>query len=130
VIDVIAGILLVSGALMATTAAIGIVRFPDVLSRMHAATKPQTVGLLLILAGLGLRLQDLSDITVLVLIALFQLLTAPVSAHMVGRAAFRTGFARPDLLTVCEFDTADTPTAAGPDDTVAQDDDDPAGPTR
>jgi len=107
-IDVIAGFLLIAGALMATIAAIGIVRFPDVLSRMHSATKPQTLGLLLILAGLGLRLQDLSDITVLVLIALFQLLTAPVSAHMVGRAAFRTGLARRESLTVCEFDTDGT----------------------
>jgi multicomponent Na+:H+ antiporter subunit G len=106
-IDVIAGALLIAGALMATIAAIGIVRFPDVLSRMHAATKPQTVGLLLILAGLGLRLQDLSAVTVLILIALFQLLTAPVSAHMVGRAAFRTGLARRDQLTVCELDTDD-----------------------
>lgn len=121
-IDVLAGILLVSGSLMATIAAIGIVRFPDVLSRMHAATKPQTVGLLLILAGLALRLRDLSDITIIVLIAIFQLLTAPVSAHMVGRAAFRTGFARRDQLTVCEFD------ADGEWDT--EDDGGSAGPTR
>lgn len=106
-IDVISGILLVTGALMATTAAIGIVRFPDVLSRMHAATKPQTVGLLLILAGLGFRLQNLTDITILVLIAAFQLLTAPVSAHMVGRAAFRTGTAGRDGLTVCELPADD-----------------------
>ena len=107
-IDVLAGTLLVAGSLMATIAAIGIVRFPDVLSRMHAATKPQTVGLLLILAGLALRLRDLSDVTIIVLIGLFQLLTAPVSAHMVGRAAFRTGFARRDRLTVCEFDADGT----------------------
>ncbi|MCD9199751.1 monovalent cation/H(+) antiporter subunit G [Aeromicrobium wangtongii] len=106
-IDVIAGALLIGGAAMAAIAAIGIVRFPDVLSRMHAATKPQTVGLLMILAGLGLRLQDLSAITVLFLIAVFQLLTAPVSAHMVGRAAFRTGFAKRDQLTVCELETDD-----------------------
>lgn len=103
--DVISGILLITGAFMATTAAIGIVRFPDVLSRMHAATKPQTVGLLLILAGLAVRLQDLTSITILCLIAAFQLLTAPVSAHMVGRAAFRTGTASRDKLAVCEFET-------------------------
>ncbi|MCW2840365.1 MAG: hypothetical protein JWR55_1848 [Aeromicrobium sp.] len=108
-IDVLAGTLLISGALLATVAAIGIVRFPDVLSRMHAATKPQTVGLLLILAGLALRLQDLKAITILALIALFQLLTAPVSAHMVGRAAFRTGLAHPERLAVCEFDADDQP---------------------
>ena len=121
-IDVLAGTLLVAGSLMATIAAIGIVRFPDVLSRMHAATKPQTVGLLLILTGLALRLRDLSDITIIVLIGLFQLLTAPVSAHMVGRAAFRTGFARRDRLTVCEFD------ADGTWDT--EDDGAPEGPAR
>ncbi len=119
-IDIIAGALLISGSFLALTAAIGIVRFPDVLSRMHAATKPQTVGLLLILAGLALRLRDLSDITVIVLIAMFQLLTAPVSAHMVGRAAFRTGAAHRDQLTACEFDgdgvwdTEDDGGSAGP----------------
>lgn len=106
-IDIIAGALLISGSLLATIAAIGIVRFPDVLSRMHAATKPQTVGLLLILLGLALRLQDVSDTTVIAIIVAFQLLTAPVSAHMVGRAAFRTGFVHRDDLAVCEFDTAD-----------------------
>jgi multicomponent Na+:H+ antiporter subunit G len=113
VIDVIAGALLICGALLATVAAIGIVRFPDLLSRMHAATKPQTVGILLILAGLALRLQDLTDITILCLIAIFQLLTAPVSAHMVGRAAFRTGVERADELTVCEFDAEDAAHADG-----------------
>jgi multicomponent Na+:H+ antiporter subunit G len=121
-IDILAGALLICGAALATVAAVGIVRFPDVLSRMHAATKPQTVGLLMILAGAALRLQDLSDITILALIAIFQLLTAPVSAHMVGRAAFRTGLARREQLTECEFD------ADGEWDTA--DDGGPVGPTR
>ena len=121
-IDILAGTLLICGSMLATVAAIGIVRFPDVLSRMHAATKPQTVGLLLILAGAALRLQDLSDITILALIAIFQLLTAPVSAHMVGRAAFRTGLARREQMTQCEFD------ADGEWDTA--DDGGPVGPTR
>ena len=121
-IDILAGALLICGSMLATVAAIGIVRFPDVLSRMHAATKPQTVGLLLILAGAALRLQDLSDITILALIAIFQLLTAPVSAHMVGRAAFRTGLARREQMTQCEFD------ADGEWDTA--DDGGPVGPTR
>ena len=121
-IDILAGALLICGSMLATVAAIGIVRFPDVLSRMHAATKPQTVGLLMILAGAALRLQDLSDITILALIAIFQLLTAPVSAHMVGRAAFRTGLARREQMTQCEFD------ADGEWDTA--DDGGPVGPTR
>lgn len=98
------GTLLVLGAAFAFVAAVGVVRFPDVLTRMHAATKPQTFGMLLILAGLSLRVESLSDLTLVLVVALFQLLTAPVSAHMVGRAAFRTGQVDRDALVVDEGD--------------------------
>ncbi|RLV55004.1 monovalent cation/H(+) antiporter subunit G [Aeromicrobium phragmitis] len=101
-IDVLSGALLILGSSFALVAAIGIVRFPELLSRMHAATKPQTLGLLLILAGLGLQAEDLGDLTIIVVVALFQLLTAPVSAHMVGRAAFRTALVDKDRLATVE----------------------------
>lgn len=101
-IDVVSGFLLILGAAFAFVAAIGVVRFPDVLTRMHAATKPQTLGLLLILAGLALRIESVGDLTLVAIVALFQLLTAPVSAHMVGRAAFRTGQVDQSTLTVDE----------------------------
>lgn len=104
VVDVIAGALLIMGAGFAFVAAIGVVRFPNLLTRMHAATKPQTFGLLLILAGLALRIESVSDLTLVVVVAMFQLLTAPVSAHMVGRAAFRAGQVDRDELTVDEAD--------------------------
>ena len=52
--DVIAAVLVLAGASLALTAAIGVVRFPDTLSRMHAASKPQVLGLLLVLAGAAL----------------------------------------------------------------------------
>ncbi|MBC9227250.1 Na+/H+ antiporter subunit G [Aeromicrobium sp. 636] len=104
VIDVVAGILLVLGAAFALVAAVGVVRFPDVLTRMHAATKPQTFGLLLILAGLALRIDSMSDLTLVAVVALFQLLTAPVSAHMVARATFRTGKVDRKKLVVDEGD--------------------------
>lgn len=100
--DIASGTLLILGAGFAFVAAVGVVRFPDVLTRMHAATKPQTLGLLLILAGLALRLDSISDLTLILVVALFQLLTAPVSAHMVGRAAFRTGQVERGELTVDE----------------------------
>ena len=58
VADTGAAICLLLGALLTLIAAIGILRFPDVLTRMHSATKPQVLGLLLILLGLGLRLRD------------------------------------------------------------------------
>lgn len=101
--DIGAAIFLISGSLLALAAAIGLVRFPDLLTRMHAATKPQTLGLLLILIGLGLRLRDPQYIGILVLVGVFQLATAPVAAHMVGRTAFRSTPIRRDLLYVDEL---------------------------
>jgi multicomponent Na+:H+ antiporter subunit G len=70
---------------------------------MHAATKPQILGLLLILTGTALRLQNTIDITTLVLVGIFQLGTAPVAPHMVGRAMYRAQQVRADLLVVDEL---------------------------
>ena len=115
VADVLAGICLVSGAVLSLAAGVGLLRFPDLISRMHAATKPQILGLLLILAGAALRLQTTIDITTLVLVGAFQLVTAPVAAHMVGRAVYRSGRVRADLLVVDELaeDRARDEPAAG-----------------
>ncbi|MFE0875619.1 monovalent cation/H(+) antiporter subunit G [Streptomyces smyrnaeus] len=82
---------MLAGALLCLLAGIGLLRLPDVLSRMHAATKPQSFGLLLVLIGAGLWLRSPIDLCTLLLVGLFQLLTSPVAAHMVGRAAYRTG---------------------------------------
>jgi multicomponent Na+:H+ antiporter subunit G len=103
VADAVAAGCLVIGALLTLIAAIGILRFPDVLTRMHSATKPQVLGLLLILIALGLRLRDPGTIGQLALVALFQLVTSPVASHMVGRASFRAGQVRRDLLVVDEL---------------------------
>lgn len=103
VADLAAVACLVIGALLTLIAAIGILRFPDLLTRMHSATKPQVLGLLLLLLGLGLRLRDMSSIGLLALVALFQLVTSPIASHMVGRASFRVGQVREDLLVVDEL---------------------------
>ena len=114
--DVVAGACLIAGALLSLAAGVGLLRFPDLLSRMHAATKPQVLGLLLILTGAALRLQDTIDVTTLVLVGLFQLATAPVSAHMVGRAVYRAGHIRPDSLVVDELaDSSRNDRAVEPD---------------
>lgn len=101
--DLVSAVLLLVGAFLALVAAVGLLRFPDLLTRMHAATKPQVLGLLLIIVGLGLRLRSPFDIGMLALIVLFQLLTAPVSAHMIGRTAFRRTRVRQDLLLIDEL---------------------------
>ncbi|MFT4187166.1 MAG: monovalent cation/H(+) antiporter subunit G [Aeromicrobium sp.] len=103
-IDVIAGFLLITGAALATIASIGLVRFPNVFSRMHAATKPQTLGLICILLGVALRLQTVAATTTLLVVIVFQLVTAPVASHMVGRAAHRVGLIDPDRLTRNDLD--------------------------
>ncbi|MFC9974161.1 monovalent cation/H(+) antiporter subunit G [Spirillospora sp. NPDC127200] len=100
------GALLLVGAGAALSAGLGLLRLPDLLVRMHAATKPQAVGLVLVLIAVGMRFPTLEVITTLVLVALLQLVTVPVAAHIVGRAAYRTGQVRPDLLYVDELDAA------------------------
>ena len=105
VADVAAAVCLIGGAFLAFAAGVGVLRFPDLLSRMHAGTKPQVLGLILVFAGLALRLRSGSAVWALLLVVLFQMLTAPVAAHMVGRAGYRTGKVRRDLLVVDELTT-------------------------
>ncbi|KXK60995.1 sodium:proton antiporter [Micromonospora rosaria] len=94
---------LVAGALLALAAGIGLLRFPDTLDRMHAATKPQVLGVLLTMLGLALRLRSPADLGMVALVALFQLATAPVAAQMIGRAAYRTGRHDRSLLETDEL---------------------------
>ena len=108
VADVIAMACLLLGSFLCLTAGLGLLRFPDVLSRMHAGTKPQAVGVLLIMVGGAIRLQGWSATWMLLLVAAFQLLTAPVSAHMISRVAYRRRHVRRDLLLVDELRTGDT----------------------
>lgn len=102
-LDVLAAVLLLSGGTLALAASVGVLRFVDVLSRMHAATKPQVLGILLCLAGAGVRLRDSVDLWMLVLAGAFQLVTAPVSAHLIGRVGYRTRHVRRDRLHVDEL---------------------------
>ncbi|WP_448642154.1 monovalent cation/H(+) antiporter subunit G [Geodermatophilus sp. URMC 63] len=101
--DVVAFACLLAGAFLCLTAGLGLVRFPDVLSRMHAGTKPQVVGVLLVMVGAAIRLGGWSNAWMLLLVAAFQLLTAPVSAHLISRVAYRRRHVRRDLLLVDEF---------------------------
>jgi multicomponent Na+:H+ antiporter subunit G len=99
VIDALTAVFLVVGAVMSLAAAIGLLRFPDLLSRMHAATKPQVFGLFLLLAAIGLQMRTWWVWPVLLVAWIFQLLTAPVSAHMVGRSGYRTKHLHRELLS-------------------------------
>ena len=103
VLDIAAGVLVLSGSALALTAAIGVVRFPDTLSRMHAAPKPQVLGLLLVLVGAAIRLRGHADVGMLILAGSFTVITAPVVANRVGQLAYREQSFRDDLLTKDEM---------------------------
>ena len=88
-VEILSTALVFTGSLVALTASIGLLRFRDTLSRMHAATKPQTFGLLLVFSGAAVRLGNNVDIGMLILAGLFALITAPVVAQRVGQLAYR-----------------------------------------
>lgn len=100
VVEGVASALLLTGVALAVVAGLGLVRFPDLFSRMHAATKPSTLGMLLVVLGGVLLMDDTSDDAKLLLVAVFQFLTAPVAAHMIGRAGYQAGTGALDELVV------------------------------
>lgn len=114
VIDVTVLILILLGALLCLTAAIGLLRFTDVPTRLHAATKPQVLGLILICLAIALALRSWPVVAFLVPVVLIQLATAPLSAHMVGRRAYRNGTIDENSVYVDELaESKRTPPAAG-----------------
>lgn len=101
--DVVVAILLLSGCLLALLAAVGMHRFPDLFCRMHAATKPAALGLLLIAVATGVTVTSQGGVVKLLLVVVLQFLTTPVGAHMVGRAAYRSGTEMSELTVVDEL---------------------------
>jgi multicomponent Na+:H+ antiporter subunit G len=98
VLDIVGAVLILIGASFTLTAAIGIVRLPDVLNRMHAASKPQSLGFLMLCVGLALVLREGSATAMLAVAACLQLVTSPVATQMMAKAAHRTRQYRADLL--------------------------------
>lgn len=117
-LDITIAVLVLLGALLCLSAAVGLLHFKDVPGRLHAATKPQVLGLILICGAIALSVGEWQGILVgLVVIApiiLIQFATAPLGAHMVGRQAYRND--RIDAANLVNDDLADsgkTPPAAG-----------------
>lgn len=105
-LDVLAMALLFVAALFSVAAGVGLIRFPDSLARMHAATKPQVLGLILVLLSVAVSQRSWAALFTLAPILLFQMMTAPVSAHMIGRAAYRAGNIDEAYLYVDELEEA------------------------
>jgi multicomponent Na+:H+ antiporter subunit G len=90
-IELVAAALMVLGGVFVALAGIGLLRFPDVLIRMHASTKAGTLGVGLVVIAVAVHFDQLGVTTRALMIVFFLLLTAPVAAHLIGRAAYRTG---------------------------------------
>ena len=86
--DGLTGVLWMTGAAFALLAAVGVLRMPDVFTRMQASTKASTLGLGCLLLGAALQWGDVGSFVRLASIGAFILLTTPVSAHMIARAAY------------------------------------------
>ncbi|MCO5185188.1 MAG: monovalent cation/H(+) antiporter subunit G [Anaerolineae bacterium] len=88
-LEITAAVLLVVGTLLMVVAGIGIMRMPDLYMRMSAATKASTVGAAALLLAAALSFAGLSVKTQVVATIVFLLVTAPVGAHVIARAAYR-----------------------------------------
>lgn len=93
-IDILAGLLVLAGAGFVFIAGLGVYNLPDTLNRMHASTKAGTLGSILSLTATALVFAEGSVTARVIAIIAFLLLTAPVSAHMIGRATVQLQRAR------------------------------------
>jgi multicomponent Na+:H+ antiporter subunit G len=106
ILDIVALVCVVGATVLSVAAGVGLLRFPDALSRLHAATKPQIFGLLLVIVAIAIEQRSLATLIGLVPVLAFQMLTSPVAAHMVGRAAYRTGQLDTSILVIDELGPA------------------------
>ncbi len=87
--ELIVAACLLAGGFFLFVAGLGILRLPDVLIRMHASTKAGTLGVGLVFGAAALYFRNTADAAIAVLTIVFLLVTAPVAAHAIARAAYR-----------------------------------------
>lgn len=102
-LDVISAALLLTGVALNLLGAVGLNRFDDVFARMHAATKATTLGMVFVLTGAALQMSHLGDAFKMMVVIVPQLITAPVGAHMIARAAYRSGTELSDKTAIDEL---------------------------
>lgn len=89
--ELISGIFILIGVFFMVVAGVGLVRMPDLFLRMSAGTKAGTLGAGSILLGVAIYFGDFATASRAIAIAIFILVTAPVAAHLLGRAAYSRG---------------------------------------
>ncbi|MBN2366076.1 MAG: monovalent cation/H(+) antiporter subunit G, partial [Calditrichaeota bacterium] len=97
-----------SGSFFIFLSSLGLLRFPDVFTRMHAAAKASSFGLGLMLLGTAFYFQNWFVILEAFLVILFVFLTAPIASHTISRAAYFLGVRLWEKTRVDEWKSADS----------------------
>jgi multicomponent Na+:H+ antiporter subunit G len=87
-IDLLTAVMWIAGSAFALLAAVGVLRMPDVFTRMQASTKASTLGVGCLLVGAAIQLGDFASFIRAASIGAFILLTTPVAAHVIARASY------------------------------------------
>ena len=112
-IDLLLALLLLLGGFFCLVAALGMLRLPDLLIRMHAATKAGTLGVGLLVLAAALYFAEIGMTLRACTVALFVFLTAPVAAHLIGRAAYHAGVGLSPKTQIDQLQTAPWRAAEG-----------------
>ncbi|MDJ1371929.1 monovalent cation/H(+) antiporter subunit G [Gulosibacter molinativorax] len=89
-LDIATAIFLVLGSILSLSAGIGLLRFPDMIARLHAQSKPQAAGLMFILIGLALQQTNWTVVLFIFPILLFQFITTPAAGIVLARGGYRS----------------------------------------
>ncbi|MBD3648378.1 MAG: monovalent cation/H(+) antiporter subunit G [Pseudomonadales bacterium] len=100
--DVLSWILLLGGGFFSVSGAIGLLRFPDFFTRIHAAGVTDTMGAGMILTGLMLQAPDPIALMKLVFILAFALLTSPTATHALAKSALKGGLSMEKSTAVAD----------------------------
>ena len=102
-VTLVVAAMVVIGSFFTLVAALGLIRLPDVYTRMHAASKAGTLGSGVLLIALGILAGDTGTLTRALAGVVFFLLTAPISAHLLAKASYAMGYRMSDLTVVDEM---------------------------
>ena len=100
---VLAALMMLIGSIFCLLATTGVLRFPDLYTRLHAASKAGTLGAGLVLLGAGMASGDLFILGRTLLGLVFLILVSPVSAHLLARAALKSGVSLASITSIDEY---------------------------
>jgi len=115
ILDLLASALLLAGVLTALLSAVGVLRMPDVLTRMSATSKASTLAKMCVFLALAIGFGELGVTTRALAAVAFVFLTAPLAAHAIGRAAVALGVPLFERTTVNEMPRREKGAATDPD---------------